>query len=109
MPDNTEKISFRQGNYFLAVRFFVWYLFENKLPTRGEIKMKIDAARLRAAIEKSGLTTAEIAKAAGWESSRRVTQLMAGKSTNINPRIGEAIARKLKVKTIDIVKIDGDF
>ena len=65
--------------------------------------MKIDPVKLKVAVEASGLTTKELAEAAGWTGPRRFGQLLEGKSTNINPRIGEAIARKLKVKTADIV------
>lgn len=65
--------------------------------------MKIDPVKFKSVVETSGLEAREIAEAAGWSGPRRVWQIMAGKSTTINPRIGEAIARKLKVKPADIV------
>lgn len=66
--------------------------------------MKIDHVKLKEVFIKSKLTTADMAKAAGWVGSRRFTQLLSGKSTTINPRIGEAIAKKLKVKTSEIIQ-----
>ncbi len=65
--------------------------------------MRIDPVKLKEAFEASGLTTKQLATAAGWSSSRRVLQIMDGRSVNINPRIGEAIAKKLKVKPAAIV------
>jgi len=44
----------------------------------------------------------DLGDAAGW-TERRFYQLMEGKSTNINPRIGEAIAKKLKCKVSEII------
>jgi len=69
--------------------------------------MKIDAGKLKTAIEKARLhepdmTLGDIAKAAGYVSDQRIYQLQSGKNTNINPRIGEALAKKLKCKTGDI-------
>lgn len=68
--------------------------------------MKIDPVKLKEAFERSGLDKKDLADAAGWSGPRRVNQIMEGISTNINPRIGEAIAKKLKVKTSDIVMGD---
>jgi hypothetical protein len=65
--------------------------------------MKIDPEKLKIAIEKSGVTARQLSEAAGWASPRRVYQLLAGKGTNTNLCIGKAIAKKLKVKTADIV------
>ncbi|MDA3807562.1 MAG: hypothetical protein PF440_06590 [Thiomicrorhabdus sp.] len=65
--------------------------------------MKIDPQKLRLKIDAKNLTTKEVSIAAGWTGPRRVQQILRGVGTNINPRIGEAIARKLKVKVADIV------
>lgn len=64
--------------------------------------MKIDPQKLRTEIDSKSMTTKDIASAAGWTGPRRVQQILKGIGTNINPRIGEAIARKLKVKVADI-------
>jgi len=64
--------------------------------------MKIDPTKLKARFMGSDVSLMQLAEAAGYSSERRITQLFAGKSININPRIGEAIARKLKCKTTDI-------
>jgi hypothetical protein len=69
-----------------------------------EDDMKINPEKFKEVVEASGLTARELAEAGGWTGPRRIWQIMAGKSTTINPRIGEAIARKLKVKPADITK-----
>lgn len=61
--------------------------------------MQLDPKKLKKVLDDSGLTAREVSDAAGWDSPRRIWQILKGKSTNINPRIGEAIARKLKVST----------
>lgn len=64
--------------------------------------MKINPDKLKARFVDSEVSLMELAQAGGYASERRITQLFAGKSVNINPRIGEALAKKLKCKTSDI-------
>jgi DNA-binding Xre family transcriptional regulator len=64
--------------------------------------MKIDPDKLKACFMNSEVSLMDLAQAAGYASERRITQLFAGKSVNINLRIGEALAKKLKCKTGDI-------
>jgi len=70
--------------------------------------MKIDPVKLKKAIDDSGLTAKEVATAAGWSVPNRVWQILKGRGTNINPRIAEAIAKKLKVKLMEIQKGNDD-
>ena len=68
--------------------------------------MQISPAKLKVIVDTTiasnpNIKMRDISDAAGW-TERRLYQLMEGKSTNINPRIGEAIARKLKCKVAEI-------
>lgn len=69
--------------------------------------MKIDKVKFSEAVEKAmkadpSLTLGDIAKAGGYVTEMRIYQLKSGKGVNINPRIGEALAKKLRCKTSDI-------
>jgi len=69
--------------------------------------MKIDKDKFKEEVEKAqardpDLTLGDIAKAGGYQADSRIYQLMKGIGTNVNPRIGEALAKKLKCKTADI-------
>lgn len=64
--------------------------------------MKISADKFKQKVKESGLPVRDIAIAAGYQSDARIYQLCDGRGTNINPRIGEALAKKLKCKVADI-------
>jgi len=63
--------------------------------------MKIDAVKFKKALEESGKTRAQIAVAAGYSTSTRITQLEKD-GGEVNANIVAAMAKEMKVKPGDI-------